>query len=178
METLKAKNLPDYIHTHPQPYCLLPGVVTTFGVRIFTPRDDGVSIAEREKGDKTKNDVEDTIPETKDPKVIGKEKNVRREKDDERREQNGNDNNPAVKSNETEIGTNGTVIIAIVSAAGGVLVTLLLIVAFVMIKRARRRGDRVIQDLKEEENSDYGIYYTSEGQRIDQSTMEIDGTPC
>ena len=151
----------------------MPGVVTTFGVRIFTPRDDGVSIAEREKGDKTKNDVEDTIPETKDPKVIGKEKNVRREKDDERREQNGNDNNPAVKSNETEIGTNGTVIIAIVSAAGGVLVTLLLIVAFVMIKRARRRGDGVIQDLKEEENPDYGIYYTSEGQRIDQSTMEI-----
>ena len=148
-------------------------MVTTFGVRIFTPRDDGVSIAEREKEDKTKNDVEDTIPETKDPKVIGKEKNVRREKDDERREQNGNDNNPAVKSNETEIGTNGTVIIAIVSAAGGVLVTLLLIVAFVMIKRARRRGDGVIQDLKEEENSDYGIYYTSEGQRIDQSTMEI-----
>ena len=146
-------------------------MVTTFGVRIFTPRDDGVSIAEREKGDKTKNDVEDTIPETKDPKVIGKEKNVRREKDDERREQN--ENNPAVKSNETEIGTNGTVIIAIVSAAGGVLVTLLLIVAFVMIKRARRRGDGVIQDLKEEENSDYGIYYTSEGQRIDQSTMEI-----
>ena len=146
-------------------------MVTTFGVRIFTPRDDGVSIAEREKGDKTKNDVEDTIPETKDPEVIGKEKNVRREKDDERREQN--ENNPAVKSNETEIGTNGTVIIAIVSAAGGVLVTLLLIVAFVMIKRARRRGDGVIQDLKEEENSDYGIYYTSEGQRIDQSTMEI-----
>ena len=90
----------------------MPGVVTTFGVRSsFTPRDDGVSIAEREKGDKTKINIEDTIPETKDPKVIGKEKNVRREKDDERREQNGNDNNPAVKSNETEIGTNGTVII-------------------------------------------------------------------
>ena len=52
-------------------------MVTTFGVRSsFTPRDDGVSIAEREKGDKTKINIEDTIPETKDPKVIGKEKNV------------------------------------------------------------------------------------------------------
>ena len=73
---------------------------------------------------------------------------------------------------------NVVVISAAASAVGGVLVTLVLVLLCVVVLRRRSKeaaGDND-QIRKSEDNEVYGIYFSSEGRRIDQSIMEVRDT--
>ena len=75
---------------------------------------------------------------------------------------------------------NVVVISAAASAVGGVLVTLVLVLLRVVVLRRRRRSKEAAGDndqiRKSEDNEVYGIYFSSEGRRIDQSIMEVRDT--
>ena len=73
---------------------------------------------------------------------------------------------------------NVVVISAAASAVGGVLGTLVLVLLCVVVLRRRSKeaaGDND-QIRKSEDNEVYGIYFSSEGRRIDQSIMEVRDT--
>ena len=128
---------------------LSAGLNSTIGTRgFFDPSEDAISIAEREQ----EKDEQDAV----------------------------NDDGEDADANEPVDHNNVIVITATASAVGGVLATLLVVLVLVVIlKRIRRRGaeeggDNVIR--KVEDNGVYGIYYSIEGGRIDQSIIEVRDT--
>ena len=124
---------------------LSAGLNSTIGTRgFFDPSEDAISIAEREQ---------------------------------EKEEQDADNDGEDADANDPVDHNKVVVITATASAVGGVLATLLVVLVLVVVLKRRRRrgaeegGDKDIR--KVEDNGVYGIYYSIDGNRIDQSIMEV-----
>ena len=123
------------------------GLNSTIGLRgFFNPSVDATSIVEREQ-EKDEEDVDDA----------------------------GDD----ADANEPADDNSDIVITATASAVGGVVGTLLVVLILLLVLKRRRRSEQGgggNDTGKVEDNGVYGIYYSTEGGRIDQSIMEVRDT--